>query len=278
MTKKQIILFLSGTGLISLALLLLLIYLPNLEDKVKTHQVDQTCFEKLKNWQNVDASKICQDFGNAFPFKGDVTEISASEVNSPAMQFDKDTEIRLYHSAKEITTDAYCYFTFKKYLGDGSIDPKTFGEVISGFSILAQDLPTYQSWIKSNLGSSCVQRVQADVGTTPSDLSSLKGKSLVALFPLGAFQPGMSLDDLKKEITVTLNHERIHLLENYCMGFEDLQNDFYQNADPQEVLAYSQKFPSYDWNDSTIAAKEYMAFKFEDRPLDLQKNLNCSGQ
>ncbi len=293
MNKKHTIIFLGTTGFISFALGILL-YLLNhgllgldaptaagtspLALFSEKAEPNIHCLEKLKDWQGVDSKKICAQFAASFPFAGDSTSIEAADVNAPKMHFDKNTAILLYDSAKAITRDSYCYFIFKKYLGDGSIDPKTFGEVVSGFSILAKEIPLYRAWLKSNLGASCDQKVANAIGTPSSDLEFLNGKSLVALFPLGAFQPGMDVQELKAEVVLTLNHERIHVLENYCQGFESYQEDYFSQADQHEVAELAERFPSYDWNDPVVAAKEYMAFKFERNPTEVENALNCTAQ
>lgn len=282
MNKKQTILFLSGTGLVTLALsILLYLFTHGKVDLQFSNFLAKTniaCEQKLINWKGVDAKAVCAQFADSFPFDGDAVQIEATDVSSPTMHYDDHTVIRLYDSANAITRDSYCYFIFKKYLGDGSIDPKTFGEVVSGFSILAKEIPTYRAWLKSNLGASCDQRVKSAIGVSSSDLTFLEGKSLVALYPLGAFQPGMTIDALKMEVAITLNHERIHLLENYCQGFESYQDDYYAQANPQEIAQMAEKFPSYDWSDPVVAAKEFMAFTFESNPTEIENTLNCSAQ
>lgn len=293
MNKKQTIIFLGITGLISLSLTIVLVLLKQgslekyadlasvsnkFNNVIEQGEANAECLNKLTKWAGVDSQAICRDFNRSFPFSGTSNTIDAKQVDAPKMHFDQQTEIRLYNSATEITRDSYCYFIFKKYLGDGSIDPKTFGEVVSGFSILANEIPLYRAWLKSNLGASCDERVAKAIGEPSSDLQFLNGKSLVALYPLGAFQPGMNLNELKHEVVLTLNHERIHVLENYCPAFTAYQEDYFSQADQHEIEELAERFPSYDWNDPVVAAKEYMAFKFESNPTEIENTLNCSAE
>lgn len=212
-------------------------------------------------------------FKNSLPFQ----EFSSQDFMVSDYPTDAKTLFQKMYSPRHTTALAYCYFASRGSLDPKKLKPSHFARVIGGFAISSGELPAYEVWLKTENGLQCRQSVENSVGLSVIDLSLLlKNKlGLVALNPL-CIASLADINIVTEAMKLTLNHERIHLLQANCPAIDDFAKEFWANLDPVKKAEFKKEIPGYNWDDQRVAVRESMAFTYENGPsLLLDKAKSC---
>jgi len=109
------------------------------------------------------------------------------------------------------------------------------------------------------------------------DLTSIfhDHESLIAINPVAAIQTGRGVEDVKNEALLTINHERIHVLQSLCKKLNQIAVKMWSSLPNAKKEKMKKKFPAYDWSNPVVAARENLAFNYETKPLEVLRLVNC---
>ena len=92
--------------------------------------------------------------------------------------------------------------------------------------------------------------------------------------------PDTNSEKLKKEIKITLSHERVHGLHALCSKLDKYAKKKWRALGKKKQKKYATKHPGYNWNDPLVAGREYLSFQYENKFAQLislleKEELNC---
>lgn len=228
--------------------------------------------------------KTCQDIQAIFFAKGSREKSSLfkpQQVGAPAEKIDKKIQYVVFNDPNLFPAVAYCYFVFRGWLNPAEITPDVFASRASGFSILHENLAGYKKWIDQDpQGKSCKKLIEEQMQENIFDLqASLSGyAAFIGINPYASVKNhGSNLSAVKEDFKLTVVHERIHAYQVQCKSLDEWGQHEWQKAPAETKNLFKEKYPSYNWDDPKVAAREFVAFSYENNPQDLKKHLgNCS--
>lgn len=213
-------------------------------------------------------------FKNSLPLQ----EFSPRDFMALDYPTDAGTLFLKIYSPRHTAALAYCYFASRGALDQKKVSPPAFATHVNGFMILSSEIPDYEKWLKSIDGVGCRKNVENSVGIALIDLKDLlKNKlGLVALNPSGIVKAEADINYMTKMMMVTLNHERIHLLQSNCPVINDFAKESWARLDPGKKAELKKDIPFYNWDDQKIAIREFLAYTYENNPTPLlEKAKGC---
>jgi hypothetical protein len=182
----------------------------------------ENCLSRIHIEEN-RPQEICERMG-AHLFEGEglneeqVQEMRPSAVGARSFPSDKDTRFLVFQNPLFMPSYVYCYFQFRGWFNPKEFSPDDLAMRATGFSVLGTELKGYKEWLKSKDGAACSARVKESTKVGVIDLESeLKGKKgIVALNPVGAASVTSTYDSVMRTLWLTMNHERIHILQATC--------------------------------------------------------------
>lgn len=216
-------------------------------------------------------SEICEAtrqrfFPKRFPFR----EITPEVVGAAALPIDPKVRLLAFQNPRIFAALGYCYFLSRGWIEDTDITPASFATGVGGFAILSDELHEYNSWVRTNPGKNCRAKVLSEVGYPVADLAGeFRGAiSLIALNPASLVRGKTAVDEVLAEAKLTVNHERIHAFQALCEEFQDWSElEWGALKEPGRKLV-REKHPGYAWSNPFIAAREYIAFRYEQKPAE----------
>jgi hypothetical protein len=229
------------------------------------------CQTTLK--ENHNALPLCQKIQDKFFIQNktkDISLVTPESLGAKTQPIDDKIQFYIFNDPNFMSGIAYCYFVFRNWISPSEISPDTLSMNATGFSILNEDLNKYQEWLlKKPEGLKCKQKVEKESEVTVANLENyLKGRlALIGLNPYAALHsPDVSYESVMNEMKLTVNHERIHAYHVACPDFDKWSTSEWEKLPSKEKNSYIKKYPSYTWTIPQIAGREFIAFKFEDRP------------
>lgn len=210
----------------------------------------------------------------------DIAAISPAELNAPSTPLDSKIQFIAFNDPNYLAGIAYCYFVFRNWISPTAVSPDALGMTASGFSILNEDLKNYQTWITTSVeGKKCKAQVEKEAEVTVVNLEdSFKGKvALIGLNPYAAIHnDNATAESVLAEMTMTINHERIHAYQVACPDFEKWSIKEWEKLPAPKKIEYTKKYQSYNWSIPKIAGREYIAFLYEGTPDKITEHVkNC---
>jgi hypothetical protein len=228
---------------------------------------------KVSLTKTPEHEQMCLDIHKKFFSKVksvDIVPIKPSDVNAPSSPIDSKIQFIIFNDPNYVSGIAYCYFIYRKWINAGAISPDTFGTVVSGFSILNEDINQYQKWLSStNEGKKCKMTVEKEAEAPVVNLkeSLVNHVALIGLNPFASIKiDGATTSSVYDEMKVTLNHERIHAFQVMCPDFEKWSIKEWEKISAETKNEYIKKYNSYNWTIPKIAGREYVAFLYEQNP------------
>ena len=215
-----------------------------------------------------------QFFKNSLPFQ----EFSPHDFMAADYPADAKTLFLKMYSPKHTAALAYCYFVWRGAVDQKKVDPSLFARAVGGFMISSGELPAYEGWLKTDDGMQCRKNVENSAGLSVVDLQELlKNKlGLVALNPLWVVPLKADINRAMRDMKLTLNHERIHILHANCPTIDVFAKDSWNKLDPVRKAELKKAIPEYNWENQKLAVREYLAFTYEDNPAPvLDKAKGC---
>lgn len=225
---------------------------------------------------------LCTEVQNKL-FKGkekqELVYISPDVVGAPALALDNKIDYIAFNDPNLMSGVAYCYFVYKNWISMTKMSPDLLGMSATGFSILQEDLKDYQKWLStSHEANKCKEYVRKESEVTVSNLETyLKGKvAIIGLNPFASINiENPTMDSTFKDMKVTIVHERIHAYQATCKSFDDWSMKEWQALPVKEKNQYINKYPTYTWSIPKVAAREYVGFKYEENPEQLENYLKA---
>lgn len=229
------------------------------------------CKVTLQN--NQSSLPMCESIHKKFFLENknkDIANINPTVLEAPASPLDGKIQFFVFNDPNYLSGIAYCYFVYRNWISSNEIGPDSLAMSATGFSILNEDLKSYQDWIeKKSEGQKCKLRVEKEAGVSVANLEiSLKGKiALIGINPYASIQTGNpTFKSVMEEMKLTVNHERIHAYQVACPKFEAWSEKEWKNLPLVKKNEYIKKYPSYTWSISKVAGREFIAFLFESTP------------
>lgn len=210
----------------------------------------------------------------------DISPVTPAQVGAPAAPIDDKIQFFMFNDPNYLSGIAYCYFVYRNWISPAEIGPDALAMSASGFSILNEDVKSYQKWLNTQTaGKNCKARVEKEAEVSVADLElSLKGRvALIGLNPYASIHnPDVSADSVIKEMALTINHERIHAYQVACPEFEKWSIKEWEKLPAATKNVYIKKYPSYTWSIPKIAGREYIGFLYESTPEKITEHVkNC---
>jgi hypothetical protein len=207
----------------------------------------------------------------------DIATIVPADVNAPASPIDSKVQFFIFNDPNYLSGIAYCYFVYRNWISSSVTSPDDLAMSASGFSILNEDIPAYKKWLATaNEGKKCKARVEKEAEVSVADLQlSLQGRvALIGLNPYASIQtPDSTAESVMKDMTLTVNHERIHAYQVACPEFEKWSIKEWEKLPTAKKNEYIKKYPSYTWSLPKVAGREYVAFLFEGTPEKITEHV-----
>jgi hypothetical protein len=236
------------------------------------------CKTTLEN--NPKALPVCETVYQKFFVKNnksDIVNIRPSDVGAPDSPIDSKVQYFIFNDPNFVSGMAYCYFVYRNWISPTTVSPDALAMSASGFSILNEEIPAYQKWlISASEGKKCKATVEKEAEVSVANLeTALKGKvALIGLNPYSLINsPEVTSDSILKEMTLTVNHERIHAYQVACPEFEKWSIKEWEKLPFATKNAYIKKYPSYTWSIPRVAGREYIAFLFENAPANVAEHI-----
>ena len=230
--------------------------------------------EPLQAFASACASKapaaFCEALGKrVFNNSSPIQEFSPHDFEVLDYPTDSGTLFLKLYAPKFASAIGYCYFVSKGRIDPGKIDPHVFSLNVHGFAISSADLPAYETWLRTVDGGKCRQKVEHSVGLAVVDLKDhLKNKvGIVALNPLGMVKATADLNHVMNEMRLTLNHERIHILQTVCPALNDFVDEAWDKLDPAGKADFRKRVSTS--TDQQVILREYLAYTYENDPSPL---------
>ncbi len=238
------------------------------------------CKTTLQN--NSKALPVCETIYQKFFVKNnksDIVNIQPSDVGAPASPIDSKVQFFIFNDPNFVSGMAYCYFVYRNWITPNSTSPDALAMSASGFSILNEEIAPYQKWlISSSEGKKCKATVEKEAEVSVANLeNALKGKvALIGLNPYALITSpeDITSDSVMKEMTLTLNHERIHAFQVACPEFEKWSIKEWEKLPFATKNVYIKKYPSYTWSIPKVAGREYIAFLYENAPGSVGEHIS----
>ncbi|MEK6706226.1 MAG: hypothetical protein AABZ06_10595 [Bdellovibrionota bacterium] len=252
-----------------------LLLICNLDASLHPARADTSDFLSLCNitLKEGPGGTVCKRINQTFFSENstkDLTSVTPSQVKAPAMSIDRKIQFIVFNDPNYLPGMAYCYFVFRKWIDPALVSPDTLGLASSGFSILNEDIKKYQDWIANKeAGKACRKRLEKESGVPITNLEiSLKGYvAIIGLNPFASVSSkGADFDAVMADLSLTLNHERIHAYQVLCPDFEKWGQRQWMIQTAAEKARVQKMYPAYSWSDVKIAGREYAAFKLEAKP------------
>ena len=148
----------------------------------------------------------------------------------------------------------------------------------SGFSILNEEIKPYEKWLKSSPeGLKCKGKVEKESQVSVANLEvALKGSvALIGLNPFALINsPDVTSESVMKEMTLTMNHERVHAFQVACPEFEKWSIKQWEKLPFATKNTYIKKYPSYTWSLPKVAGREYIAFLYENNLSGINESIS----
>ena len=215
---------------------------------------------------------LCPGIKSTFFARGEENPpLAPAAIGAPPLPVDSTTKIIAVSNPRFLSHLAYCYFEFRGWFDPKSLSPEEFAAAATGFAILQGEVYGYADWLQSAAGASCRERVKAFTANEPDDLTGTMKDitALIALNPLAALKAGRSLEDIRNEAQLTLNHERIHVLQVLCPALDSLASRQWKELPPSGREEMKRRYPAYDWANPVVAARENLALRYETHPRDV---------
>ena len=200
----------------------------------------------------------------------DIAKISPADVGAPTSPLDSKIQFFMFNDPNYLSGIAYCYFVYRNWISSSETGPDALAMSASGFSILNEDIPAYQKWLKTaSVGQKCKERVEKEAEVSVADLEiSLAGRvALIGLNPYASIHtPNSTAESVMNDMKLTVNHERIHAYQVACPEFEKWSIKEWEKLPFATKNAYIKKYPSYTWSLPKVAGREYIAFLYEATP------------
>lgn len=237
------------------------------------------CKATLQN--NSKALPVCETIYQKFFVKNktsDIVNIQPSDVGAPASPIDSKVQFFIFNDPNFVSGMAYCYFVYRNWITPKNVTPDSLAMSASGFSILNEEIPAYQKWlVNSPEGKKCKATVEREAEVSVANLeNALKGKvALIGLNPYALINAdNVTSDSVMKEMTLTVNHERIHAFQVACPEFEKWSITQWEKLPFATKTAYIKKYPSYTWSIPKVAGREYIAFLYETSPNSVGEHIS----
>ena len=237
------------------------------------------CKVTLKD--NAKALPVCETIYQKFFEKNnssDIINITPSDVGASASPLDSKIQFFIFNDPNFVSGMAYCYFAYRNWITTNNTSPDALAMSASGFSILNEEIGPYQKWLSTSFeGKKCKAAVEKESVVSVSNLeNNLKGKvALIGLNPYALISsPDVTSESVMKEMTLTLNHERIHAFQVACPEFEKWSIKEWEKLPFATKNIYIKKYPSYTWSIPKVAGREYIAFLYENKPSVINEHIN----
>lgn len=249
------------------------------KDDVSNSSFYAKCLEQVE-FNNLN-SIYCKKLMRQFPIlqsSKDVLAVTAEQIKGAvSLPIDDEVTILLTLNPDFLAHLSYCYFQFRGWFDPKELGPSDLSRVASGLAILREELDGYDNWLGSKDGVKCQERVESNVMIHDPLKFSFNdifehSAALIAINPLVEIQSGRSVEEVIKQMALTLNHERIHILQALCPELDKYAHHLWENLSSNEKERVIENYPVYDWSNPLIAAREYLALKYENdldslRPL-----------
>lgn len=256
-------------------LLFMLWRLRGYNDHVKLF--DEVCSKNALSVNALGKSTLCDEARKYFfRTKAPYFEIDPRLVKAPELPIDHRVRFLAFQNPNLFSAYAYCYSLKRGWLkGQQNITAKDFAMQASGFSILEAELGEYNIWSESKQGIKCIKETEAELGlSVPVLKNEFRGKrSIVAINIAALVRNKANMDGVIQEALLTFNHERIHALQVACKNFQEWSEYEWQDLPVQEKAALEEAYPNYPWGNARIAAREYIAYKYEKDPNPILMHL-----
>lgn len=206
-----------------------------------------------------------------------ISYVTPAQIGVTSLPLDSKIDYIAFNDPNALNGVAYCYFVYKNWISMSKISPDLLGTSATGFSILKEDLKSYQEWLNtSNIASECKGLVQKESEVTVSNLESyLKDKiAIIGINPYAIIQtPNIDLNKVVEDIRITVNHERIHAYQASCPELEKWSLDQWKALPVKEKNQYINKHPTYTWSIPKVAGREYIGYKYENNFSEIEARL-----
>jgi len=257
--------------MIKTKLFLLLLLLFNSSFSAEKEKSDFLSLCKVSFPRNLKNEKLCQSINQKF-FSNvksvDIATFKPTDFNVPPLSIDSKIQYIAFNDPNYVAALAYCYFNFRGWISSDSLTPDKFGTIVSGLSILNEQINEYQEWITKNpKGINCKKKVEQESEFPLVNLAnSLKNSvGIIGINPYALITQKDQIDiaAIYTEIRTTIVHERIHAYHVICPEFEKWSINEWQKLNPKAKKEYREKYPSYDWSNIKVAGREYSAYLLE---------------
>lgn len=202
--------------------------------------------------------------------------IRPEDIAASAMPHDRESKMVLAQDPYYFSALGFCFFSFKNRFRGVEISPKQFAAMEVSFSVVRTDLRDFVSWLDTAPGKSCSETVRRElpIRHVVNLVTESQGKAaLIVLNPAGFVALGLEHETVVAQVGLKLNHERIHVLFNYCPKLNAWAKEYWQEASEVERRATARRYSQYNWQNLEIAAVENLAHSFESDPMLIDGNL-----
>lgn len=183
------------------------------------------------------------------------------------LPIDPQLQLWVFRDPNKFTAMGYCYFLFRGWMKMEDLVPDTFSTIVNGVTLINEQIEEFKNWSKNTLaGNRCQKLLEKETQETMPDLWQLMGnkKGIIAVNPYALIkEKGINERIILNELKLILNHERVHAIQSTCPSFQTWSKNQWTALSKNLRADMAKLHPAYNWNDPTVAGREYVAYALE---------------
>lgn len=183
------------------------------------------------------------------------------------LPIDRDLQLWSFRDPNKFTAMGYCYFLFRGWMKIDQLNPDTFSTIVNGITLMNEQIDEFKIWSKHTLaGNRCQKLIEKEAQEVMPELKKLLGnkKGIIAVNPYALIkEKGIDEKVILNEVRLILNHERIHAIQSTCPSFQKWSQEQWKMLAKNLRQDMAKLHPTYNWDDPTVAAREYVAYAIE---------------
>lgn len=166
------------------------------------------------------------------------------------------------------TQNFYCYGLKEKLFKENELPLELFSLSIKGISFSKNSYQSYLSWLdKDKVGKNCKSRLKTFFNIeSPASFkweNEKKQGLVINKITLLGDGVGPTIKKYQENLSITLNHERLHLLYANQPKLKKLVAQKIKSTPNEQIEAFKKAHPSYDFSNENIFWKEFFSYSYE---------------
>lgn len=183
------------------------------------------------------------------------------------LPIDHQLQLWAFRDPNKFTAMGYCYFLFRGWMKIEELNPDTFSTIVNGITLMNEQIEEFKTWSKHTLaGNRCQQLMEKETQEPMPELKDLleNKKGIIAVNPYALIkEKGIDEKIILSEVKLILNHERVHAIQSTCPTFQSWSKNQWMALSKNLRADMAKLHPTYNWNDPTVAGREYAAYALE---------------